>query len=169
MPTDIPSTAAQSPTGCVMPAFVVLFAVGVLAVTFLGSTCVRGGGDSGAFEAPLARFAPDDPVYVSTKGLYIVRLASGEVIALDQNESRREDVINGCLIRYRETARAGGRTGLFRGDCTGTLYDLSGMPVEGASPPMKHHPVTVEGATIKVDVKACLDGKDGSPTPCKPT
>ena len=152
-----------------MPAFVLLFAVGVLAVAFLGSTCIRGGGRRSTFEAPLSRFAPDDPVFVSTKGLYVVRLAAGEVLALDHNESRREDTINGCVIRYRETLQAAGRTGLFRSDCTGTLYDLTGTPVECAAPPMKRHPVKVEGNTLKVDLNTCTEGATGRTVPCKPT
>ena len=150
-----------------MPAFVVLFGVGALAVAFLASTCIRGG-ERTTFTATLARFAPEDPVFVSSKQFYVVRLASGEVLALDQHEARREDHINGCVIRYRETLQAAGRTGLFRSDCTGTLYDRTGTPLDGSAPPMKRHPVTVSGAGIKVDVKTCTEGATGRVVPCKP-
>src|SRR5262249_5138217 len=116
-PRPVPTAPAS---GCVMPAFVLLFAFGVLGVVYLGATCIRGSrGDS--FETPLERLAPDDPVFVSTRGLYVVRLSSGQVVALDEHESRREDHLKGCVIRYRETLEAAGRRGLFRSDCSGTL------------------------------------------------
>jgi hypothetical protein len=164
--TDIPSTAAQGRAGCVVPALVVLVAVGVLAVAFLGSTCVRGGSDT-SFSAPVERFRVDDPVYISSKGFYLVRLASGEMVALSDQEARREDRLNGCLIRYRETAQAGGRTGLFRADCSGTLFDHAGKPVEGSAPPMKRLPLTISGGKLKVDLTTCIDGASGQRVSCK--
>lgn len=167
MSTDIPSTAAQPRGGCAMPAFVLLFAVGALALAVLASTCITGRTGS-TFEAPLSRFAPDDPVFLSSKQLYVVRLASGDVLALDARESRREDYVNGCVIRYRETLHAAGRTGLFRSDCTGTLYDLTGMPVEGSAPPMKRHPVTLSKDTLTVDLTTCTEGATGQVVPCTP-
>lgn len=150
-----------------VPALVVLVAVGVLAVAFLASTCVRGGEDT-TFSAPLERFRVDDPVYVSSKGFYLVRLASGDVLALSDQEARRADRLSGCLIRYRETVQAAGRTGLFRSDCTGTLFDLTGTPVEGTAPPMKRHPLTVSGGKLNVDLTTCLDGANGQRVRCKP-
>lgn len=165
MSTDIPSTATAVRGGCLMPAFVLLFAVGVLAVAFVGATCIRGR-PSSTYEAPLAQFAPDDPVFLSSRDVYVVRLASGDVIALDDHALSREDFLNGCSIRYRETLQANGRTGLFRGDCTGTVYDLTGTPIQGAGPPMKRHPVTVTDGTVKVDLTACTQG--GATVPCKP-
>lgn len=167
MSTDIPSTAAPSRGGCLAPALVVLVGFGVLAVALLASTCIRGGSRS-TYETPLERLRPDDPLYLSTQGLYLVRLNSGEVLALDHNESRREDYVNGCRIRWRETLAAAGRTGLFRSDCTGTLYDLTGTPVQGDAPPMKRHPVTLEKDTVKVALNTCTAGAGGGPTPCKP-
>lgn len=148
-----------------MPALVFLIAVGALGAAAFVSLFVHGGpGDT--FEADIARFAPDDPVFVSSRQFYIVRLSTGSVVALDTREGSREDQQRGCVIRYRETLQAAGRTGLFRGDCTGTLYDLTGAPIDGAGPPMKRHPVTVSSTTVKVDVKTCTDGATGRVVAC---
>ncbi len=166
MSGDIPSTAVSMRGGCALPAFVLLFAVGVLAVAFLASTFIRGR-PSSTFEIPLAQLAPNDPVYVSTKGFYLVRQPSGDVLALDEHSASREDYLNGCVIRYRETLQGDGRTGLFRGDCSGTRYDLTGAPLDAGSAPMKRHPVTVSGDTVKVQVNTCLDAAGGT-VPCKP-
>jgi hypothetical protein len=164
--SDIPSTAAPARAGCVVPALAVLIAVGVLAVAFVGSTCVRGGRGT-TFEADLAQFATDDPVFVSGRGFYLVRLSSGEVVALTEQEARREDRLNGCVIRYRETLQVSGHTGAFRSDCTGTVYDLKGLPLDGTAPPMKRHPVTVSGKTVKVDTSRCLDGATRQTVACR--
>lgn len=166
MSQDISSTAVQGQAGCVVPALVVLVAVGVLAVAFLGSTCIRGGADT-SFSMSVERLKVDDPVYISSKGFYLVRPSSGEVIALSDQEVRREDRLNGCLIRYRETAQAAGRTGLFRDDCSGVLFDLTGKPVEGNAPPMKRLPLTISGGKVKVDLTTCIDGASGQRVSCK--
>jgi hypothetical protein len=150
-----------------MPAFVLLFAFAVLGIAFVAGLCIRGRpGDD--FETRLDRLRPDDPVFVSSRGFYVVRLASGEVLALDQHELRREDHLAGCVIRYRETLAAGDRIGAFRSDCTGTLYDLTGRPIDGGGPPMRRHPVTVSGTTVTVKGKQCVDGATGRSVPCKP-
>ncbi len=149
-----------------MPALVFLFAVGVLGAAAIVSLFVHSGpGDT--FEANINRFAPDDPVFVSSRQFYLVRLSSGDVVALDSREGSREDQQRGCVIRYREMLQAAGRTGLFRGDCTGVVYDLTGAPIDGAGPPMKRHPVTISGTTVKVDVKTCTDGPGGRVVTCK--
>ena len=167
MAKDIPSTAAQPQSGCLLPAMVLLVTVAVLGAAFLLSTQVRGR-PSTTFSAPLARFAPDDPVYVSGGGFYIVRLASGEMLALSHDEPLLEHYAKGCVIRYRETLQAAGHTGAFRSDCTGAVYDLRGEPVEGDSPPMRRHAVSVSGSSFKVNTTACTDGPAGRPVPCKP-
>jgi hypothetical protein len=144
---------------------VVLVALGVLAAAFFATTCIRGGGRS-SFSTPIERLRPDEPVYVSTMGFYLVRLSSGEVVALSEQEARSEDRQSGCVIRYRETLQGAGRTGIFRSDCTGTLYDLTGTPIAGSAPPMKRHPVRRSGDRIIVNLKQCIEGAGGAVVAC---
>lgn len=155
MATDIPSTAVSSArAGCVVPALAVLIAIGVLAIAFGASTCVRPGAPS-TYSAPLARFPPEQPVYLSSKRLYVVQLASGEVVALSQREPLAEHDRPACTVRYREMAAGDSRAGPFRGDCSGVAYDLTGMAVDGNGPAMRRHRVTVSGDRLTVDLKPC--------------
>src|SRR5262249_9691559 len=114
------------------------------------------------------RFAVGEPVYISDRGYYVVRLDSGQVIALDEHEARRADYLDGKLIRYRESLTAGGHTGVFQSEGTDALFDLTGNVLSGDAPPMKRHPVTVSGNHVTV-AATCIDGATGAVTSCKPT
>jgi hypothetical protein len=108
------------------------------------------------------------PVFLSGPGIYLVRRGT-DVIALDHNELRREDAVQGCVIRYRETLEVAGRRGLFRSDCTGTLYGPDGVPVEGGGPPMKRHPVKRDGDKVTVEYATCLSpGEGNAMVKCRP-
>lgn len=166
LPADPPAAGARA--GCVVPALALLIAVVIIGGGLVVSTFVKGGTPN-TFEQRLDQLVPGDVVFVSSRGLYLSRLASGEVLALDQNEARREDTVKNCVIRYRETLpRPDGGTGLFRSDCTGTTFALDGTPIEGPAPAMKRHPVTVKGDTVEVGVKTCTAIPGGPAVPCRP-
>jgi len=155
-----------SPFACIVPGFLIAVALAVGGGLIL-VTCLRAA-PSDSYRTRIEQLPLETPVYLSEPGIYLVRLSEG-VIALDHNEPRREDVINGCFIRWREALEAEGRRGSFRSDCTGTLYDLRGMTLAGGGPPMRRHPATESDGTVTVSFKTCLDPAAGNAVvPCRP-
>jgi hypothetical protein len=155
-----------SPLTCAVPGFLIVVALAVAGGLLLVN-CLRAT-PATSYTTRIEALPVDEPVFLSGPGIYLVRTAGG-VIALDQHEPRREDASRGCVIRWREALERDGRRGFFRSDCTGTLYDLSGAPVEGAGPPMKRHPTRRDGDRVTVDFKACIDPSAGNAVvPCRP-
>jgi hypothetical protein len=151
---------------CFIPGFLLVVAItvggGLVFINCLRTT------PSTRYTTQVDRLPLDQPVFLSIPGIYLVRTAD-EVIALDHHESNRENALQGCVIRFRETLEFAGRTGHFRSDCTGTLYALDGMPVQGPGPPMKRHPVKRDGGKITVDFKTCTNPSAGNAVvPCNP-
>jgi hypothetical protein len=152
---------------CFIPGFLIVVAIAVAAGLLLVN-CIRGPSASESYSTRIDALPEAVPVFLSGPGIYLVH-AGNEVIALDHNELRREDIIQGCVIRFRETLEAGGRRGLFRSDCTGTLYDLDGAPLEGGSLPMRRHPVRRNGDRVTVDFTTCTSpGEGDAVVRCRP-
>jgi|SRR5215203_4894392 len=167
-PEERPRTEASlGRLACFIPGFVLIVALAVGGGLLL-INCVRGPSSSSTYTTRIDALPERIPVFLSGPGIYLVRAGDG-VVALDHNELRREDAIQGCVIRYRETLEAGGRRGLFRSDCTGTLYGLDGAPLEGDGQPMNRHPVTASGESVTVDVTRCFrPGQADATVKCKP-
>jgi hypothetical protein len=151
---------------CFVPGFLIVVAIavggGLLLINCLRAT------PSTRYTTRIDALPIDAPVFLSGPGIYLVRMAD-DVVALDNNEFRREDVLQGCVIRYRETLEAAGQRGVFRSDCTGALYGLDGTPIDGAGLPMKRHPVTRSGDRVTVDFTRCISpGEGGAVVPCRP-
>jgi len=155
--------APQEPSlgrlACIVPGLVIVIALAVGGG--LGYVrCLRAS-EADSYSTRVDALPEGEPVFLSEPGIYLVRRGA-EVLALDIHELRREDAVRGCLIRYRETLEAAGRRGLFRSDCTGTLYGLDGTPVEGGGLPMKRHPVKRDGAEVTVDYTTCISPGEGN-------
>lgn len=150
---------------CLIPGFLLVVAIAVGGgLVFVN--CLRAS-PSSSYTTKIDALPEGTPVFLSVPGIYLVR-SGADVIALDHNELRREDTIQGCVIRYRETLEAAGRRGLFRSDCTGTLYGLDGTPLDGG-PPMKRHPVKRDGDRVTVDYTTCISpGEANATVKCKP-
>lgn len=152
---------------CFIPGFIIVVAIAVLAGLLL-LNCIRGPSSSDSYSTRIDALSEGTPVFLSGPGIYLVRTGN-DVVALDHNELRREDIIQGCVIRFRETLEAGGRRGLFRSDCTGTLYRLDGVPLDGNSLPMRRHPVKRDGDRVTVDFRVCISPGEGNATVrCRP-
>jgi hypothetical protein len=152
---------------CFIPGFIIVVAIAVLAGLLL-INCIRGPSSSDSYSTRVDVLSEGTPVFLSGPGIYLVR-SGNEVVALDHNELRREDFIQGCVIRFRETLEAGGRRGLFRSDCTGTLYGLDGAPLEGSGLPMKRHPVKRDGDRVTIDFRTCTSpGEGNAVVKCRP-
>jgi hypothetical protein len=152
---------------CFIPGFIIAVAIAVAAGLLLVN-CIRGPSSSDSYSTRIDALPEGTPVFLSGPGIYLIRTGD-QVTALDHNELRREDALQGCVIRFRETLEAGGRRGLFRSDCTGTLYGLDGLPLEGSDLPMKRHSITRDGDRITVDFKTCTSpGEGNAVVKCRP-
>lgn len=151
---------------CFIPGFLIVVAIAVGGgLVFIN--CLRDS-PSTRYSTDLRTLTPGVPVFLSGPGIYLVRL-DDQVLALDHHEFRREDALQGCVIRYRETLETAGMRGLFRSDCSATLYALDGTPIEGPAPPMKRHPVMRDGNRITVDFEMCVSpGEGDAVVPCDP-
>jgi hypothetical protein len=151
---------------CAVPGLLIVIAIAVGGG--LGYVRCLTASEADSYTTRIDALPEGEPVFLSGPGIYLVRRGD-EVIALDHNELRREDAVQGCFIRYRETLEAAGRRGLFRSDCTGTSYGLDGVPVEGGGPPMKRHPVKRDGGKVMVDYATCLSpGEGDGAVRCRP-
>lgn len=151
---------------CFIPGFLLVVAIAVGGgLVFIN--CLRDS-PSTRYTTQIEALPEGEPLFLSGPGIYLVRQAD-EVIALDHHVFTREEALQGCVIRYRETLEAAGRRGLFRSDCTDTLYDLDGTPVQGQGLPMKRHPVTRDGDRVTVDFETCISpGEGNAVVPCDP-
>lgn len=156
-----------SPLTCFVPGFLIAVAIAV-GGGLVAVRCIRGATPADSYSTRVEALPAETPVFLSDPGIYLVRLPEG-VVALDHNEARHEDTVKGCVIRYRETLERAGHRGLFRSDCTGTIFDLMGVPLEGPAPPMKRHPITVDGDRVRVDFKVCMaPGEGNAVVACRP-
>jgi len=175
MAENRPISIAPRPVafGCTMAAFaagiVVLFFI--LAAAFLGS-----GADTGetVLELPEA-YARGSFERNLQRGFYFVRLIDGEFLALNSLDAANraasgqrcrvsplpadDPTLPGLLKRYaaRLNPQAAGTTVLFREDCNGAVYDVTGLRLDGEGPNLDRHPVTVRAdGRLSVDVSERL-------------
>jgi hypothetical protein len=166
MSTHQPGEPSLTRMACIVPGLVIAIAIAV-GVGLGYVNCLRAT-EADSYATRIDALPEGEPVLLSVPGIYLVRRGN-EVVALDHNELRRDDALQGCVIRYRETLEATGRRGLFRSDCSGTLYGLDGVPVEGSALPMKRHPVERDGDTVTVDYTTCISpGEGNAVVSCRP-
>ena len=151
---------------CFIPGFLIVVAIAVGGgLVFIN--CLRAA-PATSYTTRLERLTPDEPVYLSDPGIYLVRLQD-DVIALSQYEPLRPENSATCTIRWREALEHPGGRGLFRSDCTGALYQRDGSPVEGSGPPMRRHLVKRDGEKVTVDYRTCISPGEGNRAVwCKP-
>ncbi|MEX2237337.1 MAG: hypothetical protein WEB00_07370 [Dehalococcoidia bacterium] len=65
---------------------------------------------------------------------YLVRLDSGEFLALYDRDTGPDARRRGCRITFDEEQSVAGETGVFVGDCTGSAWSMSGLLLDGPSP-----------------------------------
>jgi len=159
-----PAEPSISRMACIVPGLLIVIAIAVGGGLGYVRCLTASGPDS--YTTRTNALPDGEPVFLSDPGIYLVRRGD-DVIALDHHEPRPEDALRGCFVRYRETLEAVGRRGLFRSDCTGTLYGLDGMAVQGDGLPMKRHPVEREDGKVTVDFRSCFSpGEEDRPVPC---
>ncbi len=170
-----PISVAPRPVafGCTMAAF----AVGILVLfVFLAAAFLESGADTGetSLEAPEA-YARGSFELNPQRGFYFVRMVDGEFLALSSLDAANraaggqrcrvaplptdDPALPELLNRYaaRLNPQAAGTTVLFREDCNGAVYDVTGLRLDAEGPNLDRHPVTVRAdGRLSVDVSERL-------------
>ena len=126
-PGTLPRSWGQhgtEPTG-VRPGCVVglaLIAVGMVIGIAYGAFSLRGGGIDLGYEDD---YALASVVYRSTDGLFVVRLADGELIALSDVDPHNPPG-GECRVSFRPDLAGADGYGRFFDICSGAMYDISG-------------------------------------------
>ncbi len=95
---------------------------------------------------------------------HLVRLESGEFLALSDLDTHPHFREQGCRIRWREDLEFDGRPFMgraewFRGNCSGSNFDVDGRVVSGPSPRgMDGYRVVIEDGGVFVDTSRLLCG-----------
>jgi hypothetical protein len=148
--------------GCVSALAFVIVVFGLVAflIVFLES-----GADTGKVRLEDAEaYAPGSVEFVGEENLFLVRLADGEYLALadlDAANRARPDRrcrvapmqltdarLPGILERYGAVMSddAAGSTLVFREECGGALYDVTGLRLDGDGRNLDRYPVSIDGA-----------------------
>lgn len=147
--------------GCVA---VVAFVVAVFGLFAFLIVFLESGADTGKVRLEDAEaYAPGSVEFIGEENLFLVRLADGEYLALADldaaNRARPErrcrvapmqltDArLPGILERYgsRMSDDAAGATLVFREECGGAMYDLTGLRLDGEGRNLDRYPVSVDG------------------------
>jgi nitrite reductase/ring-hydroxylating ferredoxin subunit len=100
------------------------------------------------------------PLRIAAARLWLVKLKSGEVLALSSKDPYR-----GCSLPWRSDFEFDGHKGWFRDSCYGSTYDIDGKKMFGPSPRnMDRFTVRVYGG----DVQVMMGGGKPLPTPQPP-
>lgn len=137
---------------------VLLFGLGAFLIVFLES-----GADTGKVRLEDAEaYAPGTVDFVGEENLYLVRLQGGDYLALSDldaaNRARPErrcrvaplavtdSRLPGILERYggRMSAAATGTTLVFREDCGGAMYDVTGLRLDAEGRNLDRYPVSID-------------------------
>jgi nitrite reductase/ring-hydroxylating ferredoxin subunit len=90
----------------------------------------------------------EDPVRFPDHRFWLVRLESGEFLALSQVDPR-----SGCTVPWNPAANVRGQRGLFRDPCHGAAYDITGACLLGpCARDMDRFPVRIESGQVQVSV-----------------
>ena len=99
----------------------------------------------------------NEPVVVREHRLFLVKLESGEVLALSRRDPRL-----GCTVPWRPDFEFQGKKGWFRNPCHSQTYDVTGHCVFGpCARDLDRYPVAIVNGEVLVDVRNVLCGNDG--------
>ena len=109
-------------------------------------------------------FQVGEPAHFKDKGFFLIKLESGELLALSDLDTHVAFREQGCRIRWREDLEFNGRPFMgraewFRGDCSGSTFDTDGRLVSGPGPRgMDGYRVVIEDDGVFVDTSRLLCG-----------
>lgn len=158
--------------------------VAIIAIVIFGVQYLESGTRTKAILGQAASYAPGSITFESDYNIYIVRMADGTFFALsDLDAANRESPgrrcrvapiptndpdLPGILERYRNafSPRAAGATAVFREDCNGALYDVTGVRLNGEGPNLDRHDVEIDDSgflRVNTSVRRCTQRIDGNP------
>ncbi len=114
--------------------------------------------------ADLDTLPVNQPLLVPEQRVYLVKLSSGEVLALS-----RRSPYQGCTVPWQPDFTFAGRTGWFRDPCSGSTFDVAGDLVFGPAPRgMDRFPVRIDDGHVQVNIKQVNPGPPPGPNyrPC---
>ena len=147
----------QQPTG-VRPGCLIgggLFVAGVLAaiaVLALLPLLDDGGIDLGRLD----EYPPGSVVYRATDGFFVVRLASGDLLALSDIDPHNPRGRRSCRVTFRPdlappgAVEAGAAAGVFFDACTESRYDISGRGFSGDGLDLRRIEIERSGDSLSV-------------------
>jgi len=104
-------------------------------------------------------FAINEPVRFREQRFWLVRLESGEFVALWQRSPYR-----GCTVPWRPGFEFMGKKGWFRDPCHNDTFTIEGVHVFGPGPRgMDRFPVRIDDGIVRVNVKTVIQGPGGQP------
>ena len=100
----------------------------------------------------------NQPVRIVEGRLWLVKLESGEIVALSQRDTHP---LQPCTIPWRPEFEFHGRDGWFRSPCSGSTWDIDGRIMFGPSPrSMDRYRVDIRDGEVFVDIsrRLCAPG-----------
>lgn len=102
--------------------------------------------------------AVNEPVRFPGQRLWLVKLESGEVLALSQKSPHL-----GCTVTYRPEFEFEGHTGWFRDPCSGSNWDLTGVKYSGPAPRgLDRYQVRILGGGVQAHLSRLIAGPVGA-------
>lgn len=104
-------------------------------------------------------FAVEEPVHFPDEQFYLVKLESGEFLAL-----YTKDPHLGCTVPWNPNFEFQGTTGWFRNPCHAETYDIQGNLMFGPAPRgLDRFPVTVTDSEVRVHTDELICGPGAPP------
>jgi nitrite reductase/ring-hydroxylating ferredoxin subunit len=96
----------------------------------------------------------NEPVKVFDYRLYLVKLESGEILALSQKDPHL-----GCTVPFGPEYTFEGKTGWFRNPCHGETYDLRGVCYDGpCRRGLDRYETVIVGGKVQVNTANLIEG-----------
>ena len=148
-----------------------LLAGGVLAASIALMIVLSDGGPKGRlFDAgDPGDFQVGDPVHFEDREIWVVRMEGEIFIALSDREPGGSASRADCRVEWAGIDSIVAEIGLFKGSCTGSLFDISGMLFFGPAPRgMDRFPARIEEGRVRVDVgtRICGNGLPAQDSGC---
>lgn len=154
-------SARPSPRAIIMLLTAAIFIIigTAAALAFLSPSTEQDVGETFRYEpGSVTRFAGDN--------YYLVRLQSGDFLALYDRDTDPDARRRGCRITWRPGESFAGANGVFGGDCTLSLWSSSGELLRGPSPrDMDRLDTEIEeGGSVSVDTGRLICGEGDIPS-----
>ena len=154
--TSPPPRAGARPAKAIAAAALV---VAVVALAAIAIFVFAGGDDPGwAVVGLVEDFPANEPVRIEEHGIYVVRLESGEFVALSERTP-----YEGCVLAWRPDLFFKGHDGWFHERCSTATYDLTGRCFAQCTVGVDRHPVRVRDGQLQVGVEKLLKGPPADP------